>query len=161
MIGFLRHLAGNPGDARDDASSPDSLAVATCVLLLEAARADEDFTEEEWGHIREVVRERFGLSHEEAEALIEEAHAKRDGSPGLWQFTHALNERCSVEEKIHVLEEVWRIIYSDGVLDGHEDKLVHKLQQLLNLNHKQLIDAKLRVIGDNRSGPAGVEAPGP
>jgi len=40
---------------------------------------------------------------------------------------------------------VWKVIYADGKLDKHEDHLAHKLSSLLKLNHKQLIDAKLKV----------------
>jgi uncharacterized tellurite resistance protein B-like protein len=45
------------------------------------------------------------------------------------------------------LEEIWRIVYADGELSGHEDSLVHKLSFLLGLTHKQLIDAKLKAKG--------------
>jgi uncharacterized tellurite resistance protein B-like protein len=41
---------------------------------------------------------------------------------------------------------VWEIAYTDGKLDKYEDYLVHKLAKLLHLTHKQLIEAKLRVI---------------
>src|SRR3989338_8890693 len=45
------------------------------------------------------------------------------------------------EEKIKVIETVWKVVYADGKLDMHEDYLVHKLSKLLKLSHKQLIDA--------------------
>ena len=41
---------------------------------------------------------------------------------------------------------VWEIIYTDGILDKHEDYLVHKLANLLRLSHEQLIEAKLKVL---------------
>jgi uncharacterized tellurite resistance protein B-like protein len=44
---------------------------------------------------------------------------------------------------------VWRVIYADGKLDKHEDYLVKKIAHLLNLRHREMIDAKLRVLGRN------------
>jgi uncharacterized tellurite resistance protein B-like protein len=49
-----------------------------------------------------------------------------------------------MEEKLQIIENVWRIAYADGRLDKHEDYLVHKLATLLRLSHKQLIEAKLK-----------------
>src|SRR5690606_16761152 len=56
-----------------------------------------------------------------------------------------------------ILREVWRVIYADGTLDGHEDYLVHKLAKLLNLNHPMLIEAKMAVLREIRGGG---QAPG-
>jgi uncharacterized tellurite resistance protein B-like protein len=36
------------------------------------------------------------------------------------------------------------VVYSDGVLDAHEDALVHKLSKLLGLKHEEAIALKLR-----------------
>ncbi|MCP4642028.1 MAG: hypothetical protein GY851_16415, partial [bacterium] len=49
-----------------------------------------------------------------------------------------------------IIEEVWRVIFADGRLDGHEDYLVHKLARLLNLNHPQLIAAKVKVMEESK-----------
>ncbi len=127
------------------------VALATCVVLLEAARIDDEFTASERRHILEVLQARFALPEDEAEELLRDAQQARDQSNDLWRFTNRINTEFPVPEKIAILEEVWRILYSDGVLRGHEDHLVHKLQQLLNLNHPQLIAAKMKVLGEIRT----------
>jgi uncharacterized tellurite resistance protein B-like protein len=124
--------------------------VATCVVLLEAAMADDEFTEDERASVVAAMRRRFALSEDEAREVMAEADAIRRDSLDLWQFTHAINESLAPEEKVAVIEEVWRVVYADGVLTGHEDHLLHKLGKLLNLNHKQFIGAKLKVIGETR-----------
>ncbi len=125
-------------------------ALATCVVLLEAARIDDAFSDEERRHILDVVRVRFELDEEEAEELLREATDARKESTDLWRFTRAINEAYTPDEKIRIIEEVWRIFYSDGTLDRHEDHLAHKLRALLNLNHPQLIQAKVRVLDEIR-----------
>lgn len=108
------------------------------------ANADDEFTEEERDHIIEVLRERFHLSPDEAHELIEIAEEELRGSIDLYRFTKTIKQSFSVEDRIRVLEEIWRLVYSDGELSGHEDSLAHKLSFLLGLTHKQLIDAKLK-----------------
>jgi len=51
---------------------------------------------------------------------------------------------------MHIIEEVWRVIYADGTLEAHEDYLVHKLAKLLNLNHPQLIKMKMKAKNAGR-----------
>ena len=60
-----------------------------------------------------------------------------------------VNENYSIEEKIGVIEMVWRIAYSDHLLGRHEDYLLHKLAKLLHLSHNKLIDAKMKVLKEN------------
>jgi uncharacterized tellurite resistance protein B-like protein len=132
-------------DKLESGVKPNRLHLATCAVLLEVAWADEHFAEEERARILDALCRRFSLSPNDAESLVEVSQAKREASPDLWHFTHEINEICTQEEKIEILQEVWRVIYADGVLEGEEDDLVHRIARLLNLNHPQLIQAKLAV----------------
>jgi uncharacterized tellurite resistance protein B-like protein len=134
----------------DETATGDRLRMATCVVLIEVAGADNEFSPVECTRIIEMLRTRFNLSQEEAERLIEAAQERREESSGLWRFTNQINQACSLNEKITIIEEIWRVIYADGTLDAHEDYLVHKLARLLNLTHPQLIQAKLRVLQETR-----------
>jgi uncharacterized tellurite resistance protein B-like protein len=121
--------------------------IATCALLLEMAHIDGRFSELEKESILEVLKNKYELSVEHAAALMKAAEDELEKSIDLWQFAKRINESYSSDEKIEIIEMVWHLIYTDGVLDKHEDYLVHKLAKLLRLSHEQLIDAKLKVIG--------------
>ncbi len=146
---FAALFAGAP--PKEGHSGPEAIQLATCTILLEAAHIDDDFTEAERRHILDVLRERFDLSTEEALELMEASSHAREQSTGLYRFTREINSNCTVSEKLRFVEEIWRIFYSDGVLDGHEDHLARKLGKLLNLNHPQLIDTKIRVKEELKS----------
>lgn len=153
MLGKLKELfAPNAGSA--EVPEPEDhearLRIATCVILLEVARADEEFSVEEQDHILKTLGERFSLSKEEAHELVEVSTQSREESVDLWSFTRQINEACTTEEKIGIIEEVWRVIAADGAIHGHEDYLAHKLAKLLNLNHPQLIEAKVKVLDELR-----------
>ena len=121
------------------------IQVATCALLLEVAHSDEAFSEIERDNIVGILKEDFRLSDEYAQELIELAEKERKERIDLWGFTRLINENYSIEEKISIIEMVWKVIYADGKLDKYEDHLAHKLSKLLKLEHKQLIDAKLKI----------------
>ena len=141
---FGKSTKGDSGE-QDKATSHD-IRIATCALFLEMAQIDGEFSPSETDHIVAVLKSDYGLSDEHGKALLEASHMELQGSIDLWQFTNRINQNYTMEEKLEIIETIWRIAYTDGTLDKHEDYLVHKLAKLLRLSHKQLIDAKLKVI---------------
>jgi len=123
----------------------ERIQVATCALLLEVANSDDEFSDIERDNIVQILEKDFELSDEYAKELMELSDKEREESIDLWHFTNLINEHYSIEEKIRIIEMVWKVIYADGKLDKYEDHLAHKLSNLLKLTHEQLIDAKLKV----------------
>lgn len=149
MLDSLKRFFNNvsAGDPRGlPATREHDIRVATCALLVEIARIDETFTQEELETILSILNDRYGLSKEHADALVAEAAAELNKSIDLWQFAKLINENYSNEEKIEIVETLWRIVYVDGKMDQYEHYLMNKLKNLLRLSHKQLIDAKLKVL---------------
>ncbi len=120
--------------------------VAACALFVEMARIDEKFTEAEMDTILSIVQEKYGLSREHADALVAEADKELDQSVDLWQFARLINENYSTDEKIEIIEILWRMVFVDGKMDRYEHYLMNKLKNLLRLSHDQLIAAKLKVL---------------
>jgi uncharacterized tellurite resistance protein B-like protein len=129
--------------APEEASSHD-IRIATCALFLEMSQIDGEFSESECDYVVSVLNRDFALSDEHAAALLEASRKELNESIDLWQFTNLINQNYSMKEKLEIIETIWRIAYTDGTLDKHEDYLVHKLARLLRLDHKQLIEAKLK-----------------
>lgn len=149
MLARLMELLGRQ-EEETAATDEERLRTATCVLLLEVAGADDEFSPEECDRIIRVLCGRFALSQDEAEELVRAAGERRAKSFDLWKFTNQINELCSTDEKTQIIEEIWRVIYADGTLDAHEDYIAHKLARLLNLTHPQLIAAKLKALEEAR-----------
>jgi uncharacterized tellurite resistance protein B-like protein len=128
------------------ALDPDHrLQIATCALLLEAAHADDDFDDEERVLIRSLLQERFALSEAQARELIDLSEQQRQESTDLYQFTRLISARFDRRQKLVILEQLWRVVYSDGRLEAHEDALLHKFANLFGLRHDELIAVKLKV----------------
>lgn len=129
-----------------DSSAGHDIRVATCALLVEIARIDETFSQDELKMLLSILKDKYGLSREHAEDLISEAENELENSLDLWQFARMINENYSNQEKIEIIETLWRIVFVDGRMDQHEHYLMNKLKNLLRLSHNQLIDAKLKVL---------------
>ena len=124
--------------------------VATCALFVEIARIDGTFTQEEMETVISILKEKYGLSLEHTDALIAEAEKQLEESVDLWQFARLINENYSNEEKMEIIETLWRIVYVDGKMDQYEHYLMNKLKNLLRVSHNQLIEAKLKVKHSSR-----------
>jgi uncharacterized tellurite resistance protein B-like protein len=129
-----------------DQATENDVRVAACALFVEMARIDEKFTEAEMETILSIVKDRYGLSREHADALVAEADKELDKSVDLWQFARLINENYSIDEKIEIIELLWQMVFVDGKMDRYEHYLMNKLKNLLRLSHDQLIAAKLKVL---------------
>ena len=149
MIDLVKKIFS--GDATDDLvdnaeDRSDKIHLATCALLLEMANIDGKFSESEKESIIKILKKDYKLSDEHADALIEAADEELKKSIDLWKFAKLINQNYSTDEKIQIIETIWKVVYADDRLDKYEDYLIHKLAKLLRLNHKQLIDAKLKIV---------------
>ncbi|MEJ2641665.1 MAG: TerB family tellurite resistance protein [Desulfosarcinaceae bacterium] len=148
MFASLRHILDNLSHdtPRIAADGTDPLRIAVCALFLELARIDENFSPDEVEMIHELLKERYQLSDEHAQALMEEADAERDASVDLWQFANLINKNYTVQEKVEVVETLWQIVFADDKMDKYERYLMFKIGNLLRLDHDQLIQAKLKAM---------------
>lgn len=146
MIDLIKKIMGSKETSNGKQAEAGNINLATCALLLELANIDGKFSKKERDNITEIFKTKYTLREEEINELIKSSEAELEKSIGLWQFTNIINQNYSIEDKLKVIEIVWEVAYSDGRLEKHEDYLAHKVASLLRLSHKQLIDAKLKVL---------------
>ena len=153
MIDFIKRLVGAnaaPGTGAEQASDGPSkerdVHLAACAVFLEAAHIDNEFDPREMETILGVFVSEYGLSSEEVVELKRASEKELARSLDLWTFTNVINEHYTNQEKSRLVELLWRLVYADGKMDEHENYFMHKLAKLLRLTHRDLIDAKLRVL---------------
>lgn len=119
--------------------------VATAALLVEIAKADGDFSDEERKRIINLMKNDFDLDDECVNELLELSEQKVKESVSIYEFSSVINESFTQNEKLELLKNLWRIIYEDGKLDSHEDRLIKIIGSTMNIEHKDIIAAKLFV----------------
>ncbi len=139
---LLSKIQNNSAEKPEELSS--RIQVATAVILLEVAHADDDFSTEERDRIIDILREEFQLGEEEVAELIEASDQKRKGTVDLWHFTRIINDTFDDTEKSRIIDYIWQVIFADGKLDKYEDYIVHKLATILHIPHSTMIQAKLK-----------------
>ncbi len=145
MFDSLQHFFSEP--AKGQSSGDEELRVATCVLLLETAYADRDFSSVEKERITGIISRRFSLTKERTAELLAAADQERKRRDDLYHFARLVNEKFTRPRKLAIIELLWEVVYSDQVLEAHEDALMHKLGNLLGVRRDELIALKLKVKG--------------
>ncbi len=130
-------------DENDAAVREGCTKRAVCLLLVSAARADGSFAAEEAREIARQVSGYFELPPDETAELVTLAAAEE--SQDLFSAARILNQQFSRERRREVLELMWRVAFSDGKLEAHEEALVHRVGKLLDIPHRELIALKLAV----------------
>ena len=74
--------------------------------------------------------------------LAEEA---RKASVDLYQFTHLVTESFSREQRLLLIEAIWGVVYSDGVLTAVEGQLARRIAELLGFQHPEVQAVRERV----------------
>ncbi|MCH8811290.1 MAG: TerB family tellurite resistance protein [Gemmatimonadetes bacterium] len=147
MLDAIRSFFGTsmaPESPEEEVGEQD-VRLAACVLLIEIAHADEDFTEDERQHLSSAVRRQYGLDEDEADQLLELAEQARASAVDLWQFTKLIKQNYSLGQKMVLVEVMWGLVYSDGELSSHEESLMRRVCHLLDLAPGYLADVRKRV----------------
>ena len=147
MFNRILNLLQGEGEVTQE-SRFERVQVATCALLMEVAHSDGHYQSVEAKVVHDLLAKKFNLSPGAVAELIDYSHQHREESLDLFQFAREINAHFSREEKLDVMEGVWRVIYADGTLDKFEDALARQLASLLRLDHKDVIARKLKILDE-------------
>ena len=125
--------------------TPDEFHLAAAVLLVYAATADADFGADERARIEWLCEHRFELGHDEAHELIEAAERQVENSVQLLGFTRTIKDGFSYDERIHLMEMLWEVVYADELVEAHEASLMRQIAGLIYVDDRDSGIARSRV----------------
>ena len=123
-------------------SNEESINIAC--LLIHAAKIDENYTPEEKEIIKKTVKKLYP-DLDDLDEVIAQAEHKENDSNHIQEFTRDVKS-LSKENKIIIVETLWKIILSDGKSDIYENNLMRRLAGLLYLDDKIVGETKTKVL---------------
>jgi uncharacterized tellurite resistance protein B-like protein len=139
---FFDKRIGAPSGAPE--SQERAVQLATAALLVEVSRADHEIKAEERDVIGDAVRRTFDLSAHDTDVIVRLAEEEAQTATSAHQFTSLIDRHFSLDQKIHVVELLWRVAFADADKDRHEEHLIRRISDLLHVPHREFIDAKIR-----------------
>jgi uncharacterized tellurite resistance protein B-like protein len=127
-------LAKRPGPAPGPERPFEIEKLAAAALLVECARIDGEFAEEEREAICRAVREAFALDRETGEYLVAVAEKHEDEMWDDWLFTETIKRHFNQEEQLAVVGRLWEVALADENLHPFEEHLIASVARELSLS---------------------------
>jgi uncharacterized tellurite resistance protein B-like protein len=143
MLDALKKLFSTHTAPAPDAA--EQVARSLAALLHEMTRVDMQVRAEDLEHARAALIDLLGVDGPRADALLAEAALPQNRLTSYFEPVSALNAAFSAEQKLQLVEHLWRVAHADASLDVHEDHLVRKIADLLYVPNVQSMLARQRV----------------
>ena len=124
------------------AISEKDIKLAAATLMFEVIRSDGVIGESELQNMRELLKVQFELTATEIEATMKLAIESSDYQTSLQGFTREVCNQWGNEKRLQLLEYLWIIALTDGVIDANERHLIRKIAGLLYLTPAQTVLAR-------------------
>jgi len=135
--------------ANGESKREEVIKLATAALLIEVSRADFQLDDSERQSVLITLRDQFELDDAAISQLISLAETEVEESISLFQFTQLVNDNYNPEQKLALVESMWRVAFADGELDKYEDYLIRKVADLIYVSHSEFIRCKHRAQAVN------------
>ena len=112
-------------------------------LLIHAAKIDEDYSIKEKEIIKQTLLE-IGANKENIDEIMKDGSEIEQTSNQILEFTKEV-KIMDEDNKIRIVETLWRIIYSNKAADVYETSLMRRLAGLLYIDSKIMGDIKERI----------------
>ena len=127
---------------RDNESENQGL-IKVAALLIHTAKIDESYSHHEEEIIKKTLLE-MGANNENIVKIIEDAKEIETNSNQILDFTKQV-KNMNYEDKIKIIESLWKIIYSNKEADIYEASLMRRLTGLLYIDNKTMGNIKNKI----------------
>jgi uncharacterized tellurite resistance protein B-like protein len=143
MFERLKALLQHSSARADDITVELAVPMASAMLLLEVAWADQKISDVELDATRKAIESMFRLAPEQVQQLVDRARAEHDTAISMYPFTRAANAALSMDEKRQLMVSLWRLAGADRGGEPHEEYTIRRIADLLYVSHEDFIAAKL------------------
>tara|TARA_B100001057_G_C22563542_1_gene838250 strand:+ start:350 stop:766 length:417 start_codon:yes stop_codon:yes gene_type:complete len=133
------------GKSKDSEDNKDLIKVAA--LLIHAAKIDENYSNKEKEIIEKALL-KIGANKNNLTEIMENGKKIEEDSNQILDFTKEV-KNMNNENKIRIIETLWRIVYSNKEADIYEASLMRRLAGLLYVDSNVMGNIKNKIKKEN------------
>ncbi len=122
---------------------PEAARLAMAALMVRVARSDEGYSDTERARIDGLLAAHYGLDATTAAELRREGERSESVARDTVQFTRVIKEDVPYEERVGVVETLWRVAIADGI-DADERGVMRLVANLLGVSDQESALARQR-----------------
>ena len=124
----------------------DKKVIAVTALLVEAALIDGNFDKNEKDTIVSIIKNTFSLKDEkEIRKTIKTVQEDIENHGDLVTYTRTIKENWNINERVNIIEMMWKVCLVDGKIEPYEDMLIRRVAGLIYVSDKDRGLAKRKV----------------
>ena len=143
MIPFLKKFK-NEHSTNDVSDNEKNILITS--LLIECAKGDYDFSDQEISKIKDLIKKKLKLDQSKINLIFDKALETVEENVELYSLTKDIRDNFSKEEILEIFEYMWSVVMADGKIDDFEAALMSKLVGLFHLTGKESADAKKKAM---------------
>ena len=123
---------------------------AVIILLLEACQIDGETDEVEIEYVNKLLINKFNFTESESKENINQALSNSEERVEIFSQIKIILNEMDHKERVDVIEMMWGVILSDGVVDDFEANLMRRMNGLLYISGIESAEAKERAMNQTK-----------
>src|SRR5262249_18931073 len=95
-----------------------------------------------------LLRSKFALDDHSTRSLLEEAIAINRTAIDLYRFTRQLNEILDDDDRSHLVQMMWQVVYADGTANDFDKNIIWRAADLLGVSSRRRVELRQKVSLD-------------
>ena len=118
------------------------MELTAAVLAYEIARSDGEISNDELSLLMQEIEKISNKVGKDAKEILSMVEIYSKDSVSFHDFIEDINNSYSKEDKISLLNFMWKTAYADGRLDVDEERLVRRVADLIKIKDIEVLKLK-------------------
>lgn len=149
FLDFLKNTLVPDENPKNEENNENNYRLSLGVLLYLVATSDNNLSDSEKEEIIRILEKR---NIDIPGKLFEILRNKEKDSVDIYSFTNDINPVFNRNEKIRLIEDLFRVACADNNLSSEEIETIRTISTLLRLSHDEFISAKVKILDNTECG---------
>ncbi len=129
-------------DVPENVNSSFEIELTAAVLAYEIARIDGEISNEELNILMKEIQIIANKVKKDEKEILKIIEIYSNDSVSFYEFVEDINKNYTKDDKLSLLNFMWKIAYADGTLEVNEEKLIRRLADLIKIKDLEVLKLK-------------------
>lgn len=126
----------------ENENSSFEIELTAAVLAYEIARIDGEISNQELNILMKEIQIIANKVNKDEKEILNIIEVYSNDSVSFYEFIEDINKNYTKDDKLSLLNFMWKIAYADGTLEVNEEKLIRRLADLIKIKDLEVLKLK-------------------
>ncbi len=118
------------------------IELTAAVLAYEIARIDGNISQDELNILMEEIKNISKKVEKDESEILKIIEIYSNDSVSFYEFVEDINKNYSKEQKLSLLNFMWRVAFADGKIEVDEERLIRRLADMIKIKDIEVLKLK-------------------